>query len=264
MIQRIVLFGASGDLTARLLMPGIAQVAAEGLLPDGFSILGSSTRDWTPEDFRERMAAALDRHDSALAPEVMRAVVDKLDFRSADITNPVDVRAVVGDLHEPTLVYLALPTGLLERALTALSNATLTANDAIAIEKPFGTDLASARRLNEILRTALPDPAIYRIDHILADELVRRILALRFSNRVFEPLLCAQHVERVDISWLETLTLEGRASYYDRAGALKDAIQNHFLEVLSFVVLEQPVSLNDAYLRGKPRRGAARCGDANG
>jgi glucose-6-phosphate 1-dehydrogenase len=244
MFQRIVLFGASGDLTARLLMPGIAQLAAEGLLPDGFSIVGSSTRDWTSEEFRERMAAALDLHAAGLVPEVAQAVVGKLDFRSADVTNPVDVRAVVGNVHEPTLVYLALPTDLLERALLALSRANLTGDDSVAIEKPFGTSLASARRLNEILRSALNKPAIYRIDHILADELVRRTLALRFSNRVFEPLLNARHVERVDVSWLETLTLEGRAAYYDRAGALKDAIQNHFLQALSLVVLEQPVGLD--------------------
>ena len=246
MIQRIVLFGASGDLTARLLLPGIAQVDAEGLLSDGFGILGSSTRAWTPEEFRSRMAAALDQHAFGVAPGVKRAVVDKLDFRSADVTNPVDVRAVVGDSHVPTLVYLALPTGLLEGALTALSTANLTEDDAVAIEKPFGTGLACAQRLNEILRSALSKPSIYRIDHILADELFRRILALRFANRVFEPLLCADHVERIDISWLETLTLEGRASYYDRAGALKDAIQNHFVEALSLVVLEQPLDLDDA------------------
>ena len=251
MIQRMVLFGASGDLTARLLMPGIAQLVAEGLLPGGFSILGSSRRDWSPGEFRKRMAAALDQHAPGTLPEVKRAVIDKLDFRSADVTNPADVLSVVGDDHEPTLVYLALPTDLLERALLALSRANLTEDDSVAIEKPFGTSLASAQRLNEILRSALAKPAIYRIDHILSDELVRRILALRFANRVFEPLLCAQHVERVDISWLETLTLEGRASYYDRAGALKDAIQNHFMEALSLVLLERPASLNGLSFREK-------------
>jgi glucose-6-phosphate 1-dehydrogenase len=250
MIQRIVLFGASGDLAARLLMPAVAQIAAGGLLPSGLSILGSAVTDWTPNEFRDHMAAALDQHASSVAPDVRRTVVEKLDFRPADVTNPVDVKAVIGDAHEPTLVYLALPTGLLERTLTALSDADLTANDAVAIEKPFGTDLTSAQRLNEILRSQIPKPTIFRIDHFLSNELVRRILALRFANRVFEPLLCAQHVERVDISYLESLTLEGRASYYDGAGALKDMVQNHLLETLSLVVMEQPARLDDASFRG--------------
>ncbi len=250
MIQRIVLFGASGDLTARLWMPAIAQVAADGLLPDGLRILGSSTTDWTEEEFREQMAEALSQHASNISPDVRRAVVDSLDYRTADVTSPADVRTVVGEAHEPTLVYLALPSALVDRALAALSSTDLTASDAIAIEKPFGTDLASAKRLNEILRSAIPQPTVFRIDHFLSNELVRRILALRFANRVFEPVLNAQYVERVDISWLESLALEGRASYYDRAGALKDMVQNHLMEALSLVLLEQPARLDEASFRG--------------
>lgn len=250
MIRRIVIFGASGDLTARLLMPAIAEVAAEGLLPKDFSILGSAVSEWTASEFRERMAAALDQHAPNVADEARQAVVDKLDYRTADVVDPVSVQTVVGSTHEPTLVYLALPSSLLERALIALSKADLQSHDAVAIEKPFGSDLASAQRLNQILRSALPDPSIFRVDHFLTDELVRRILALRFANRVFEPLLSAQYVDWVDISWLESLTLEGRASYYDRAGALKDMIQNHLLEALSLLILEQPARLDDASFRG--------------
>jgi glucose-6-phosphate 1-dehydrogenase len=113
----------------------------------------------------------------------------------------------------------------------------------VAIEKPFGTDLASARHLNEILRIQLPEPTIFRIDHFLSNELVHRVIVLRFLNRVFEPMFNAVHVERVEVSWLESLTLEGRASYYDGAGALKDMVQNHLMEVMALVLMEQPARL---------------------
>jgi glucose-6-phosphate 1-dehydrogenase len=138
-----------------------------------------------------------------------------LSYVPADVTDPEDVQRVIGDDHQATLVYLALPPSLLE-AVPALAAANLGADDAVAIEKPFGTDLASARHLNNILRVQLPLPTIFRIDHFVSNELVRRIVTLRFLNRVFEPVLNAVHVERVDISWLESLTLEG-ASYYDGA-----------------------------------------------
>ena len=153
---------------------------------------------------------------------------------------PSDVAQVIGDHRQSTLVYLALPTSVVEPVLSALAGAGLGPSDAVAIEKPFGSDLASARRLNEILRTRMPQPTIFRIDHFLSDELVRRVTALRFGNRVFEPSWNATQVERVDISWLESLTLEGRASYYDRAGALKDMVQNHLMEVLALVLMAEP------------------------
>ena len=163
-----------------------------------------------------------------------------LSFQPADVTQPEDVRRLIGDDHPDTLVYLALPPSLLTKVLPALATTTLGAADAVAIEKPFGIDLASAQHLNEILRIQLPEPTIFRIDHFLSSELVRRVVILRFLNRVFEPILNAVHVDRVDISWLESLTLEGRASYYDGAGALKDMVQNHLMEAMALVLMEQP------------------------
>ena len=120
----------------------------------------------------------------------------------------------------------------------------------MAIEKPFGTDLASARHLNQILRIQLPEPVIFRVDHFLSDELVRRVIALRFLNRVFEPTWNAVHIDHVDISWLESLTLEGRATYYDKAGALKDMVQNHLMEAMALVLMEQPARLDADSFRG--------------
>jgi glucose-6-phosphate 1-dehydrogenase len=245
----MLLFGASGDLTSRLLMPALAQLAEAGVLPPGFVVVGSSNADWSTDDFRHHIANELDKH-ATVSSSTRDAVVRMLNFQPSDVTRPDDVKRLVGEDHPPTLVYLALPPMLLEAVLPALAGADLGGSDAVAIEKPFGTDLASAQHLNELLRTRLPWPTIFRIDHFLSNELVRRILVLRFLNRVFEPILNAANVERVDISWLESLTLEGRASYYDGAGALKDMIQNHLMEAMALVLMEEPARLDQHSFRG--------------
>ena len=150
-----------------------------------------------------------------------------LDFAPADVTRPADVRQLIAADHPATLVYLALPPGLLPSVLTALTAAHLRATDAVAIEKPFGTDpgLGAAPQ---------PDPAppaapavIFRVDHFLSNELVRRVITLRFLNRVFEPTSNAAHIDHVDISWLESLTLEGRATLSTTRPCFKDMVQNH-------------------------------------
>ena len=249
MIEHMVLFGASGDLTSRLLLPAVAQLAEDGMLPRGFTILGAANEDWSTDDFRRHIATALEEH-SSVSPATREAVVAGLVFQPTDVTDPEAVRRLFPEDHPDTLVYLALPPSLLPSVLPALAAAGLRTSDALAIEKPFGNDLASARELNEILRLRLPEPTIFRVDHFLSSELVRRVLTLRFLNRVFEPVLDAEHVERVDISWLESLTLEGRASYYDGAGAMKDMIQNHLMEVMALVLMEQPSRIDAGSFRG--------------
>jgi glucose-6-phosphate 1-dehydrogenase len=257
MIERMVVFGASGDLTKRLLMPALAELAEAGLLPPGLTILGCASSDRTTEDFREHIAAGLEEH-TTVSPSSRDAVVRMLHFRAADVTNAEDVRGVIGENHGNTLVYLALPPSLLESALAALASTGLGSSDAVAIEKPFGTDLTSARRLNEVLRVRLPEPTIFRVDHFLSNELVHRVIALRFLNRIFEPIWNAAHVEQVEISWLESLALEGRARYYDGAGALKDMIQNHLMEVMALVLMEPPARLDAVSFRSL-RVEALRC-----
>jgi glucose-6-phosphate 1-dehydrogenase len=250
MIERMLLLGASGDLTSRLLMPAVAQLAEDDLLPPGFTVLGSSNAEWSTDDFRQHVATGLEKH-STVAPATRDAVVRMLTFQPADVTRPADVSALTGGDGRPdTLVYLALPPGLFPHVLQALATSGLGASDAVAIEKPFGTDLASARELNAMLRVQLPEPTIFRVDHFLSDELVRRVVVLRFLNRVFEPTWSSVHVEKVDISWLESLTLEGRASYYDGAGALKDMVQNHLMEVMALVLMEQPARIDPDSFRG--------------
>jgi glucose-6-phosphate 1-dehydrogenase len=150
----------------------IAQLAEAELLPPGFTILGSAVEDWSTEDFRQQIAGALEEH-ATVAAATRDAVVEMLSFQPADVSEPEDVRRLISDDHPDTLVYLALPPSLLQSVLPALATATLRASDAVAIEKPFGTDLASAQSLNDILRVQLPEPTIFRIDHFLSNELVR-------------------------------------------------------------------------------------------
>ncbi|WP_236519259.1 glucose-6-phosphate dehydrogenase [Sandaracinus amylolyticus] len=241
----MLLLGASGDLTSRLLMPAIAELAEAKLLPPQLTIVGSARTAWSTAEFRQHIATQLARH-SRVAASTRDDVVSRLDYQATDVTRAEDVRRLVGGPERPgTLVYLALAPSLIEPVLHALASAKLGPSDAVAIEKPFGVDLASARRLNGVLRCELPEPTVFRIDHFLSDELVRRVSALRFLNRIFEPVWNATHVERVDVSWLESLTLEGRAGYYDHAGALRDMVQSHLMEVMALVVMEEP-SRSDA------------------
>jgi len=248
-IERIVIFGASGDLTRRLLMPGLAQLTEQKALPSKLKVVGSATDEWSTEDFRERIRSALAEHAAGVGAEARDRLAGMLDYVPANVTDAKDVRRVIGEHCRNTLVYLALPTALLESVLSALAAAGLGSTDAVAIEKPFGSDLESARHLNELLRTRMPHPTVFRIDHFLSDDLVRQVIALRFGNRVFEPTWNATQVERVDISWMETLALEGRASYYDRAGALKDMVQNHLMEALALVLMAEPARFDANSIR---------------
>jgi glucose-6-phosphate 1-dehydrogenase len=244
----MLLFGASGDLTSRLLLPAVAQLAESGLLPDGFTIVGAARRSWSDDDFAEHISTELEKH-STVTPAARKAVLGMLSYQSLDVTASKEVSRLVGEDHPDTLVYLALRPSLFQPVLSALTASRLNGRDAVAIEKPFGTDLESARALNEMIRVDLPAPTIFRVDHFLSDELVLRVMVLRFLNQIFEPTWNATHVDHVDISWLESLTLEGRAGYYDTAGALKDMVQNHLVEVMTLVLMEQPAHVDAHSLR---------------
>jgi glucose-6-phosphate 1-dehydrogenase len=157
--------------------------------------------------------------------------------------------ALLGGVDRPLLAYLALPPSMFEPAVRALAEARLPPGSAVAIEKPFGDGVASARHLNAVLRTELPGTPVFRVDHFLSNELIIRIATTRFANRIFEPIWNSRHVDRVEIAWDETLTLEGRATYYDGAGALRDMLQNHLLQVLCLVAMEPPARFDEASVR---------------
>ena len=247
MSYRLVIFGASGDLTSRKLMPALAQLYEAGQLPPGFSILGIGRDDWGPHRLRE----ALERYAGDVSLQSRHALVSAVAYRRAEVTDPDQVIAALQPLREPIIAYLALPPRVFLPTLEALAGASLPQGSRVVIEKPFGEDLASAQGLNRLLHQSFPENAVFRIDHFLHLQTVQNVLGLRFANRIVEPLWNRDHVERVEIVWDESLSLEGRASYYDRAGALKDMIQNHLLQLLCLVGMEAPLTLDERTLRDR-------------
>jgi glucose-6-phosphate 1-dehydrogenase len=247
MSHRLVIFGASGDLTSRKLMPALAQLHEVGQLPPGFSVLGIARDDWGPHHLRE----ALDQYASDVSRQSRNALVSTVAYRRAEVTDPGQVLAALQPLREPIIAYLALPPRVFLPTLEALAGASLPPGSRVVIEKPFGEDIASAQVLNQLLHQSFPENAVFRIDHFLHLQTVQNVLGLRFANRIVEQVWNREHIERVEISWDERLTLEGRASYYDRAGALKDMIQNHLLQILCLVGMEAPLTLDERALRDR-------------
>ncbi|OIJ65360.1 glucose-6-phosphate dehydrogenase [Streptomyces mangrovisoli] len=250
MIQRLAVFGGTGDLTARYLLPALAALRAEGQLGDGFRLTGASREEWDSDRYRTWCAEQLDRHGGASPAGARRAVVASAGYRRADVTDAADVAAVVaGD--EPVAVYLALPPALFPRAVDALHDAGLPPGSRIVLEKPFGEDLTSARELNRLLADVVPERAVFRVDHFLAMTTVQNVLGSRLANRMLEPIWNSTHIAEVEIVWDETLALEGRAGYYDGVGALKDMVQNHLLQLLCLVAMEPPITLGERDLRDR-------------
>lgn len=248
MIERLVIFGATGDLTARYLLPGLAALRAAGHLADGFRLIGAGREDWDGAGFRQWATAQLGRHAEGLPASAGEAVVSSSGYRRADVTDPAAVAAVVaGD--GPVAAYLALPPKVFPAAVSALHGAGLPPGSRIVLEKPFGEDLDSAVELNRLLAALVPEDAVFRVDHFLAMTTVQNVLGTRLANRMLEPVWNAAHIAEVDIVWEEALALEGRAGYYDGAGALKDMLQNHLLQLLCLVAMEPPISLGERDLR---------------
>ncbi len=250
-IRRMVVLGAGGDLAARLLLPGLAGLLHLGKLPEGFTLVGVDRPDWDDATFQKRVFDAVTAHGDASARKGARALADACSFVHGDAADPAAVTKALAEGEGPAVIYLALPPPVFGAAITAIGRAGLPADSAIVIEKPFGHDLKSAQGLNALLAKAAPERAVHRIDHFLEKQTVQNILGIRFANRVFEPLWNRHHVERIEIVWDEDLALEGRAGYYDNAGALRDMIQNHLLQVMALVAMERPKTINEHDLRDK-------------
>jgi glucose-6-phosphate 1-dehydrogenase len=250
MINRLVLFGATGDLSARYLLPALAALQAAGHLGDRFRMTGASREDWSTEQYQEWITLQLGRHGGSCPADAQQAIVASARYQRADVTDAGDVRAVVaGD--EPVAVYLALPPSLFPRVVGALHQTGLPPGSRIVLEKPFGEDLDSAQELNRLLADLVPEQAVFRVDHFLAMTTVQNVLGSRLANRVLEPLWNSTHIAEVEIVWDETLALEGRAGYYDHVGAQKDMVQNHLLQVLCLVAMEPPITLGERDLRDR-------------
>jgi glucose-6-phosphate 1-dehydrogenase len=250
MIDRLVIFGATGDLSGRYLLPGLAALAAAGRLPQGFQLVGAGREDWTDHDYRRWAGDRLSRHGGGVSSDARETVVASARYVRANVTDAGEVgRAVAGG--DPLAAYLALPPALFPAAVSALHEAGLPAGSTVVLEKPFGESLDEAIELNRLLADTLPEEAIFRVDHFLAMSTVQNILGTRLANRLLEPVWNSTHIEEVEIVWDETVALEGRAGYYDGVGALKDLVQNHLLQVLCLVAMEPLVSLSERDLRDR-------------
>ena len=254
MRRSLLILGGSGDLTGRLLMPALARLAGTGDL-DQVDVVGVSRDDWDDDAYRSWARERLARHAGDRPDEERERLLGRLSYRRGDVTSAPDLRRALDAAQGIPIVYLALPNTVFAPTLDALAEVGLPEGAQVVVEKPFGRDLADARSLNAKLHRLLPEKDVFRVDHFLAKPTVLNILGLRFANRIFEPVWNAAHVDSVDIVVDETLGLEGRAGYYDTAGALRDMLQNHLLQLLALVVMEPPLSLTDGGL-------AHRKGDA--
>ncbi|GGI09179.1 glucose-6-phosphate dehydrogenase [Egicoccus halophilus] len=250
MIRHLIICGANSDVVGRYVIPAIVELVEEDELPEGFTLVGVARQDWDDEAFRDHLLEELAEHAPDADDVAVRSLLEVASFHRADTTEVDELRGLV-DHGEPVAVYLALPPTIFAPTVQALDEVGLPDGSRIVVEKPFGEDLAAAQELNRVLHATFPEESIHRVDHFLGMQTVQNLLALRFANRLLEPVWNAHHVERVDIVWDETLTLEGRAGYYDGTGALKDMLQNHLLQVLALVAMDAPASLEAEELRGR-------------
>jgi glucose-6-phosphate 1-dehydrogenase len=251
-----VVFGANGDLTKRLLVPALYNLASTGLLPDNFAIVGILRREMSDDDFRQSLVDGLNKF--ATRP-IDQAVSDKLfscvSCVVAQVDDPDSFRTLADHLAKVEaarntggnrLFYLATPPAGFATITKALTDVGLTKEvlggpwRRVIIEKPFGTDLGSAQALNRQLLSVLSEDQIYRMDHYLGKETVQNIMILRFANGLFEPIWNRDHIDHVQISVAETVNVERRGAFYDATGALRDMVPNHLAQLLSLIAMEPP------------------------
>jgi len=252
----IVLSGATGDLARRKLLPGLFHLAAAGLMPDRYQIVGSSRRHLTDEQFRDLARQAVAESGTGQpVGEAWQAFARRLSFASTDPVRTLPLVEAIAAAERQIggapgrLFHLAVPPTAFQTTVSMLGAAGLARGSRVIIEKPFGTDLASARALNQTVHRVFDESQVFRIDHFLGKESVDNILALRFANGLFEPVWNREHIAYVQIDVPETLSIEGRASFYDETGAYRDMIVTHLFQVLGFVAMEPPASLDARHLR---------------
>jgi glucose-6-phosphate 1-dehydrogenase len=246
-ISTLLLLGASGDLSSRLLLPALGQLLDAEPERRNLTLVGAGTEDWSREAWQERVRTSF--ASAKVSRETVEAVLATTRYQQADVTRAEDLRNLIEDVPAAPALYFALPPAVTVRACTALRSVDLPSGTALVLEKPFGTSQESAASLNELLSRLVPESQIHRIDHFLGRSSVLNLLGVRFANRLFEPVWNNEHIERVDIIFDEQLTLENRARYYDSAGALMDMIQSHLLQVLALIAMEPVARVNAVDVR---------------
>jgi glucose-6-phosphate 1-dehydrogenase len=246
-IGTFLLLGASGDLAGRLLLPALGQLLDAEPARQSVVLLGAGSEEWDAETWRRRVRSSFE--SSKVSAATIDAVLSATRYLKADVTDPEDLRLLIGSGPPPPAVYFALPPAVTVMACTSLKEVSLPLGTTLALEKPFGTNQQSAVALNELLSQLVPENQVHRIDHFLGRSTVLNLLGVRFANRLFEPLWSNEHVEKVDIVFDEQLTLENRARYYDSAGALTDMIQSHLLQILALIAMDPVATVNAVDLR---------------
>jgi glucose-6-phosphate 1-dehydrogenase len=260
----VVIFGATGDLARRKLLPALYALALEHRLPVGLTVLGVARRPMSDDEFRRQMREAVAEHGRTGPPDAVEwepfaegLFYQDLDYHDQGAYGALAERLVRLDAERGTrgnyLFYLATPPSVFPVAVTQLGAAGLARSGTgwrrVVIEKPIGHDLASARALNTVIAESFDESQVYRIDHYLGKETVQNLLVFRFANGIFEPLWNRAHVDNVQITVAESLGVEGRGAYYEEAGVLRDMVQNHLLQLLCLVAMEPPATFAADHVR---------------
>ena len=257
--QAIVVFGASGDLAKRKIFPALYELAREGLLPSAYAIVGNSRKDWGDDAFRAHVREAIGSFSrSPLDEEAWSRFAASLSFVSGSADDPATMgrlrdrlaQADAGGCQGGRLYYLAVAPQMFPVIVRGLGEAGAnTAGARVVLEKPFGASLASARELSDQIHEVFDESQVFRIDHYLGKETVQNIVVLRFGNAVFDRLWNRDVIDHLQLTVAESIGVEGRAGYYDGSGAIRDLLQNHMLQMLSFLAMEPPRSLEPEALR---------------
>jgi glucose-6-phosphate 1-dehydrogenase len=246
-IESLVLLGASGDLSGRLLLPAFGQLLDREESRRDVVLVGAGSEDWDADAWRDRVKTAFESGD--VSDETLKSVLDTTRYERADVTSVEDLKSLIDSCPPAPAIYFALPPSVTVAACAALQQVSLPEGTTMVLEKPFGTNQESAASLNQLLAEIVPEEQVHRVDHFLGRSTVLNLIGVRFANRLFEPLWSNEHIARVDIVFDEQLTLENRARYYDRAGALVDMIQSHLLQVLALVAMDPIATINAVDLR---------------
>lgn len=254
-VGKLLLFGATGDLAQRMLLPSLYGLHADGLLPDGLTITGTARSDHDDAKYRDFAAKALDqflpvdrKDDAAIASFLERLFYQPLDASKTD--GFAGLAEKLGDISGGLAIFLSTAPWLFGPTIKGLESAGLAGDNVrIGLEKPLGNDLKSSREINDIVADAFPEERTFRIDHYLGKETVQNILALRFGNSLFEPVWNAQGIDNIQITISETVGLEGRGGYFDDMGSLRDMVQNHMLQLLALIAMEPPARFDGTSIR---------------